>query len=302
MRDMPTVAVSAQDHKLAALLFDYVVPVHSSSAVPEEVKLQHTALDAFGKGDADSEIIELTEAAEQEAQVKSEAWLEGVVAAMPSGQVNALRDTGLSDQRIAALEIAVNRLRNRYTAAIRQLLTKSGVRAVPVFRSSSTYDMYFGCGGREAVEVTLLNAPLIDTTDLEWSDILEIRRNEGFTRQLRDFRLFINRNYKGKEAAEVLDDLNQRLDNYERSCNANGLKLVLGTLRQMLDSRCLLSALGVAVLGIVTGYSWEGLLAGTAIEVGKVAISVAERKISLRESVKWGELAYLAIITSAVEK
>jgi len=201
MRDMPTVAVSAQDHKLAALLFDYVVPVHSSSAVPEEVKLQHTALDAFGKGDADSEIIELTEAAEQEAQVKSEAWLEGVVAAMPSGQVNALRDTGLSDQRIAALEIAVNRLRNRYTAAIRQLLTKSGVRAVPVFRSSSTYDMYFGCGGREAVEVTLLNAPLIDTTDLEWSDILEIRRNEGFTRQLRDFRLFINRNYKGKEAA-----------------------------------------------------------------------------------------------------
>ncbi len=302
MRDMPTVAVSAQDHKLAALFFDFVVPTHSSGTVPEEVKLQHPALAAFGKGNADGEVVEATEAAEREVRVRSEEWVESVVAEVQPDQVSRLRRDGLSDRRIAALEIAVNQIRNRHTAAIHELLTDSGVRSVPVFRSSSAYDMFFEAGACEAVEVTLVNAPLIDTTNLEWKDILAIRRNEGFTRQLRDFRLFINRDYKGKTAGEVLDDLNKKLEDYERSCRANGLKLVLGTLRQMLDSRCLLSALGVAALGIVTGYSFEGLVAGAAIEIGKVAISVADRKLSLDEKVRWGELAYLATIDSVATR
>ncbi len=303
MHKIPTVGVSAQDHKLAALLFDRIVPTHSSSAVPDDVKLQHPALAAFGKREgADREIVEVTKAAEREAQARPESWVGNIITGIPPDQLERFRGDGLSDRRIAVLDVAVVRIRNRHTAKIHEVLAVSGIRSVPLFRSSSAYDMFFDAGTCNAVEVTLANAPIIDTTDLEWDTILAIRCDKEFARRLRDFRLFINRNYKDKEAGEVLDDLNRKLEDYEKSCRANGLKLVLGTFRQMLDSRCLLSALGVAALGAATGMPLEGVVAGVAIEIGKVAISLAERKLSLSESARWGELAYLAAITSAVNK
>ena len=301
MRNIPTVAISSEDHKLAALLFDYLVPVHSSAAVPDEVKFQHPELAAFGKRSVDEELADTMRRAKRIVQEKPESWVQKIITEVPSEQVAGFRSSGFTDREIAALETFIHYVRNLHTAQIHSMLTANGVRSAPLFRSTVGYETYLLPGSTEAVEISLIKAPLIDTSNLEWDDILVIRRDKDFTRRLRNFRLFLNENYRGKEVGYVLDDLNKKLEEYETSCRKSGLSLTLTTLHQTLSSKSLLGSLGIAAIGVLTGNPTAGLAAGVAVEIGKLAISVGLRRLELSEGIAWSELAYLAEIASRVE-
>jgi len=301
MHSIPTVAISAQDHKLAALLFDYIIPVHSSAAVPDEVKFQHPELTTFGQTSAEKDLSDSMRYTKRIVQQQPKSWIQKIVTQVPSKELAGYRSRGFTDQKIAALQTFVHYVRNLHTAQIHMILTTNGIRSAPVFRSVVGYETYLLPGSAEAVEISLINAPLIDTLNLEWSDILAIRRDKDFTRRLRNFRLFLNENYRGKGPGYVLDDLNRKLEEYEASCRRSGLNLILATLHQTLNSKSLLGALGIATIGVLTGNPIPGLAAGIVVEIGNLSISVALRRLELSAGIAWSELAYLAEIVSQVK-
>jgi hypothetical protein len=284
---------------MAALLFDYLVPVHSSAGVPDQVRFRHPDLTAFGKTSADEDLRAGVKRARELIQKHPESWVQKIVAAVPRDQLAELRGRGLTDQEIAAAETCVHHVRNTHTAQIHRILTADGVRAVPLFRSICAYETYISPGNTQAVEISLINAPLIDTSSLAWRDILAIRQDTNFTRNLRNFRLFLNANYRDKDPGYVMDDLNRKLDEYESSCRRYGLHLGLAALHQTLCSKSLLGTLGIAAVAVLVGSPVESVaVAGAVLEVGKLAISVALKNLELGEGVAWSELAYLAEISS----
>jgi len=60
-----------------------------------------------------------------------------------------------------------------------------------------------------------LQFPLIDTSQAEWEQILEFRKDPQGAKQLRDLRLYFYENFVGKEPAYVREKLLQMVGEYE---------------------------------------------------------------------------------------
>jgi hypothetical protein len=192
-----------------------------------------------------------------------------------------------------------------FTQRTHEVLSKNNVRSVPIFNSVDAYNQYLPEGNSKAIEITLYNANIIDTSHLEWDHVLDIRSDKKFTQQLRNFRLFLIDNYQGKDKGYILDSLYKKIEEYEASCKRHGIQLVLSSISQTLDSKSFLGAIGIATAGILTGnpvIASLGVISGAAIEVGRVIVSVLEKKLEYDKNKSDVELSYLIQLEKKTKK
>ncbi|MHC4519155.1 MAG: hypothetical protein ACYTAS_11230 [Planctomycetota bacterium] len=251
------VAISGGDLKQAALFFERVLPLHSAGDVPSEVRFDQSGLlesDQF--------------AAMMQESISTMRRLREV------GQVAG------SEEELA--ELGLHEFHNRLMRHYHSALTRASARSVPLFHSVSEFEGSLSQGEEEAIEIKLVRAPLIDTSGVEWDQVIDIRRDGDFTRKLRRFRLFINDNYQGKEPSYIRDSLLQKMEDYEDACRKHGLKLTVSTLSKVLNSRSLLGSLGLSATAILLGnpaVATAGVLSGAAIEIGKIyAFTLPKRR------------------------
>lgn len=280
MKNDPIVAISPEDNiKIAALLFDYVIPMGSSETVPAEINFKSHCNIQFPS----------TEIKDIETDIYStlKRWRE---------------KPGISGDDI--ISGALRELDNMFIKEHHATLLSHGIRSVPIFHTLQPYENYLPPGDIEAVEFKLCRAEIIDTSQIEWEQITDLRNDNDFKRKLRNFRLFLVDNYSGKDEKFIVDDLVRKLDEYKEACRRQGLELVLATLSKTLDSKSLLGSLGIAAAGVLAGSPTAitaALVGGVVVEVGKMAVHIALNRLQFERNVKNAELSYLIEVEKRVK-
>lgn len=293
MENNPVIAIAPiEQQKIAALLFDYIIPMGDSLSVPSEVNYE-------SKCSSRLPIKHLGTISKNEIFKIIDLWL------IKNGRSGKIQPSKIKDVLIENAQDIANETDNFLTSRFHQTLTLHGVRSVPIFHKAVEYDNYMSAGNDETVEIKLVRAKVIDTSSLEWSQIIEIRRDSEFTIKLRNFRLFMTDNYSGKDALYIADDLARKLEAYREGCKMHGLELVTATLSKTLDSKSLLGSLTIATAAALAGKPLllsAALACGTVIEIGKMAVHVAEKKLEFHRNQKNQELSYLIDIENTITK
>lgn len=141
--------------------------------------------------------------------------------------------------------------------------------------------------------ITLSQLNLVDASEADWRQIIEVRKDVQSHRKLVRLRLFVHSNYSGRSFSYIEDDLSRRLEEYEQVTKKFGLKTTLSSLSMLLDAKALQTSAGA---GLIAGL-FEGPVVGfsvaAAIEIGKIAINVAEKHHELKDWQAGHDLAYI---------
>lgn len=151
-----------------------------------------------------------------------------------------------------------------------------------------------GTGGSQCdPSITLSKLNLVDTSRAEWRQIIELRKDIESHRKLAKLRLFIHKNYADCSFAHIEDDLSQRIEEYERVTKKFGLKTTLSSLSMLLDIKALQASAGAGLVAGLFGGPLVGLSAAAAIEIGKIAVNIAEKHHDLKDWQSGHELAFI---------
>lgn len=257
------VAITGGDLKIASLVFDSIVPLHTAGEVPPEILCPQ---------------IDIAQ------NYNLEELMKKVIAkSVALGRDSVARE-------------AVHVLHNLMAMACHANLRQVGVESVPLFHSTPSFDRFGEPGSNEAVEVKFVRAPIIDTDAISWEHILDVRSDPDFRKKVRRFRLLLEDEYAGKDQSYIRDSILQKIDDYEAACRRNGLSLIVSSLAKTLDSKSLLGTLGITAVGILTGnpnVAGLGVLSGIVIELGNISLHVAEKRLEFESRRQNSEIALL---------
>jgi hypothetical protein len=265
MESLPVVAISTGDHKLAALFFDLIVPTHSAENVPEDIRYR-------AHGDL--------------------ALPYSRIADFVDDVFPSLSSDAADDERLRASHM----VDDRWAAHLHGFFEEHGIASVPLFTLPESYQQYNKPGEHYGIEYTLTSVPIVNTAGLGWDHVLDVRTDDDFRQKARALRLFLARDYEGKDRSYIIDDIARRIEEHEESCKKHGLDVLITTLAKTLDSKTLLGTIGMAAAGILTGnpsVTALGAISGTVIEIGKVGLHIAEKGLQLRATSDEVALSYL---------
>lgn len=125
----------------------------------------------------------------------------------------------------------------------------------------------------------LANLRLVDTSRLTWDHILELRRDEGAVRSLRNLRAFLYKTYKDEPASFLRDDLARRVEEYEAASRKWALDTVDGAMSAMFDKDIAVSA-AAALAALLLGMPVAAMVSAMpmAAKLGRVAIDIRTRR------------------------
>jgi hypothetical protein len=271
------VAVSTVDHKQAALYFDRILPCTYYDEVPDSGKLDWRFLEHT--------YIKYADEYETEGESEFEEFA-------------GLIKSGLWDHD--TLWVA-----NDCTFSAFDALGRMAMPAVPLFYPGDPWQDFRRLFERrqfkeslkfETVEVKLMNMGIVDTSNVTWEQIVEIKQDESAVKKLRNFRLFAYENFNGKSMSYISDRIDQKMDEYELACKKHGLELVSSSVSMLLDSKSLLGLSAIVAASIWAG-NWQvasaAAIGETLIETSKLTINVLMKRHEYTAYRTNHELAYL---------
>jgi hypothetical protein len=274
MQQDELIGISPGEHRITALFCDRVLPLHSGLTIPEEIKYNELYSDLKqGRLQGDFDIME---------KLQEE---------LRSGK--APSNVRERDEYYRRLLL---KFENSRAAIVQQALAQKNVRSIPFFTDEGAFEGFINEGNSDCLEIKIAKAPIIDVEKLTWEHIIELRKDPDVRKKLRNFRVLLYEDYRGKDISYVTDSLLKKLDEYEETCKNNGVKLVLSSFHQVLDSKSILGTLGLITAGILTGNPIiiaASTISGTAIELGKLSIQIAQKKIEFNEIASRDGVAYL---------
>jgi RNAse (barnase) inhibitor barstar len=281
------VALATRDLKLASLLYDYVYPVDiikREDNLPESI-IYHP-IKVFNSPD-DPANEEIRSTFNKNIDPLFKILLAEVE--RPSGvDLNKIFDR---------VEFGKIEMINTFVRLAHSGLSRVGIRSVPLFYDYQNYDRYYEFGEKICLQVELFNYPIVDTSCIEWSHILDIRKDKSvFHRKIRDFRIFLLDNYAGKDADFIYDDLQKKIDEYKEACKLYDLKLTQTKTKILIDPKSYPGTILLSSLHILNGSpALSGLtaLAGFMIDLGRIKITIDQKKLEYKTEINNPELAYL---------
>lgn len=155
------------------------------------------------------------------------------------------------------------------------------------------FDNYDNASLNSDPSITLSKLNLIDTSNAEWDQIVEVRKDKESHQRLIRLKLFMNENYSDRPFSFIEDDISTRLFDYELVCQKFGFKTITSSMSALLDSKSLHTSIGAGLVAGLFGGPIAGLSAGAAIEVGKILVQIAEKKHDMNYWKKGHDLAYI---------
>ena len=155
------------------------------------------------------------------------------------------------------------------------------------------------------VTITLARMPLIDMSKASWEQILEFRNNPLSIGKLRRLRLFLYDNYSGKSSQYIQDAMLRDIEAYMSCCIEHGFEFKTGVLSTILDSKTLLTTGIITLVAFLFGGPSTGCITaaiGSSIEIGKVLLTIADKKHSLAQVKDSHPLAYIIEAADSLTK
>ena len=134
---------------------------------------------------------------------------------------------------------------------------------------------------------------LVDTSNAEWDQIIDVRKDKESHQRLIKLKLFMNKNYSDSSFSYIEDDISARLFDYDLVCQKFGFKTMTSSISALLDSKSLHTSIGAGLVAGLFGGPIAGVSTGAAIEVGKILVQIAEKKHDMNFWKQGHDLAYI---------
>lgn len=290
-RSVVVPVASRRNAKLAALYWDYIVPVYCDE-VPRQLLPP-----AFGDWTP-------TTATDLLRKMQAAIGHDRLTVPVPdaSGTVKRVRlvkEDGEPD--FDALEYVnqwafVNRPEGQ--EALRRQMSNAQIEGAPVLLSGTdTTSRAVATSGSEVTAV-LAGLPIVDVSKASWEQILELRSDAESRRKLRVLRLHLADQFIGKTTEQIAAGLELGIAECERTAKKHGFDLVVGSLQASCDAKDTISAVGLwALVGATLGGSAAAAAVGASVglftEVARLTLSVAKGAHDLSEFRKHHPFTYV---------
>lgn len=144
--------------------------------------------------------------------------------------------------------------------------------------------------------IKLSQLKLIDTSQTEWEQIIQIREDEKAITKLRNLRLFFHQNYSDKEKSFVEDDLCKRYEDYKNTVKKWGFETITSSIQMLLTSPVTIASVGASLSMALFGEPLSALATagtGVGLEIGKMSLHIAKQKKKLSVLQRDHPLAYI---------
>lgn len=168
-------------------------------------------------------------------------------------------------------------------------------------------DTIFGAGGNESNDksgkedpaLILTGLKLVDTSEIKWRHILEIKKDKESISKLRRLRTFVYENYKNESSAFIQDDLLNRIEVYETTAKQLGLKSTDSTFKIIFSSGSLIASTAATIATALSGAPVTiplSLGVSTAFMLGNIGLELRSHKRDLYKFKQENPVTYLADI------
>jgi hypothetical protein len=151
------------------------------------------------------------------------------------------------------------------------------------------------------IGITLRDLNLIDTSKTSLEQIVKFREDKESIAKLRRLRLFAYQNYSGKSRSYIEDDLQLRIDEYEKEVKKWGFNTRHAAFTTLLNSKVLLGAVGGSIFAAIAGSpitSLSTITIGSMVELGRVHLAITREKFAAREALRENPVSYIKIAKS----
>ncbi len=85
-------------------------------------------------------------------------------------------------------------------------------------------------------QMSIKNLPVVDSSQISWQEVIDIRNDPKSRSNLRRFRSFFHKNFSGKSFSYIQDELLRSIENYRDECKSRRLAMRDGVISQLLTS------------------------------------------------------------------
>lgn len=172
-------------------------------------------------------------------------------------------------------------------------------REIPVvYRSEQTMQREYRQGHSPCIVATLSGLKIVDESTTSWEQVLQFRKDKEAVNKYRRFVHWLDGEMVGRPIDFIVDELNNRMEDYELSMKRHGLKTVLGFAKCLLDKDNVIASSVASAAGAVAGGEFVAGAAFVATLVGTASVNIAEQLIELQDYGK-GKQAEVAYVIAA---
>lgn len=281
-----SVAVTYKRDKTAALCYDRICG--AVSLEPNKEEFIPESIRCFAGTDAEWQIFLFEQYGEAvidwfkcycTAKLTTRELIEEVPRPIAIWCLELLRDflehmTNVGDSEDVATKFILTRIASSFSK-------KCSVPVVTIYESERHQAREYCAGDAQVIIASLSGLSIVDEKRLTWEQVLQFRSDRDALQKYRRLVHWLDKDMVAKPQAFIEDEIAERLENYERSLAKHGIKTIVGTVQEALDGKLLAGASAIAGSFTLAGHPTLGVLAGTGLLVGKVAIRLAETFLNL---------------------
>ncbi len=156
----------------------------------------------------------------------------------------------------------------------------------------------------EDPSIVLTGIKLIDTSNIPWRHLTEIRRDKDSINKLRKLRTFIYQNYKDKPIAFIQDDLLSKIDAYETTAKYLGLKTRDSVFKIIFNSSSVVASTAAIIFSALSGGPVTIPLVlgvGSTFMLGNIGLELRGQRREAFKFAKDNPITYLVDVKKATQ-
>lgn len=154
---------------------------------------------------------------------------------------------------------------------------------------------------RECISFFLSKLPIVDTNNLSWKHIAELRNDRDGLKSLTDLKLILYEDYNGKPKSFAEDRISQRIEKYQDTLKTWGMKTALSSLEVIFSHKNAAALAGFGSAAFGAPFSVAGML-GASATIGTLGVHLKKRQIEKLEFANGDPIRYLVNVQEKVEK
>lgn len=156
------------------------------------------------------------------------------------------------------------------------------ITAATLYDNSELQSSSYQEGEKDVIISTIENLQIVDEEKLAWEQVLELRNDEQSKAKYKRFIHWLDKEMVGKSQSFIEDEIAIKLEDYEQTLKKHGIKTMLGTVKEIINSKSFLAGAGLGSFGFSLGNPLAAF-AGGSIIVSNIAINLAEKKLAFEK-------------------
>ena len=126
---------------------------------------------------------------------------------------------------------------------------KYNINVSTQFSSSEIQSKLFQEGDKEIIVATMDNLQIVDEEKLTWEQVIELRNDKQSQAKYKRFIHWLDKEMVDKSQSFIQDDIAIKLEDYEKALKKHGIKTIIGTLKEIINSKIFLAGTASNLIG-----------------------------------------------------